>query len=489
MLPVKRSFGASCEPPGGGKSKSTEEDIARRPFPTQLFPKPFADMIQDVARATRVTEALPGTVILGMISGSLGRGLQAEIIPGKKTLPNLFVLPFAKSGCGKSENMKVCCAPFYAVDTAMRETWRNDVRQRISVYNFELGADIRALKNDLLATLPGQRESLRSRIAQLQAEYEKNKNIMSHEPQLISEDASPAKLGEILRHNGEVLCSLSSDPGQALASLFGRYGPAEALYQKAYSSEPLNIDRLKRQVALENPVLSLVWTPQPHYLDQILTKYSLFESGFISRTLMCLGESTSASIVTGSTSISVEIRDAYTQCLNELIKTYRLGAKSYKVNVTSEASDEMVMFSMEIARLRGNDLSDVENLAARYVENACRICLCLHGARHGKKAPELPIDVETVQGAIEIMKFFIDEQLYLFETFRRRQKQEVFQQIIRLIRENEEQQITVRDLQRVRHGSSAEECRKFLEEMVAKGSLKKVQVETGGRPSTVYREL
>ena len=98
-----------------GKSESTELPEAGQgeSFPLHCLPLACEAMARAVCGTVRVLESLPGCCVLGILSAAIGSGLQVRSGPNRFTRANLYLLPSAESGSGKSEHFAILQSLFW----------------------------------------------------------------------------------------------------------------------------------------------------------------------------------------------------------------------------------------------------------------------------------------------------------------------------------------------------------------------------------------
>jgi hypothetical protein len=76
------------------------------PFPTHCLPPPIAAMASAISQSVLVPERLSGCCVLGILSASLGKGIQVQSGSDRCTRGNLYLMASADSGTGKSETFR-----------------------------------------------------------------------------------------------------------------------------------------------------------------------------------------------------------------------------------------------------------------------------------------------------------------------------------------------------------------------------------------------
>lgn len=269
-------------------------DAAPAPFPTACLPPTLALMVRAVAESLRVPDALPGTMALALVAASIGKGLTLDWRPGKAPTPaNLFVIPSAESGSGKSECYKLLATPFLAFERAMQERWRKEVLPQHQADLRYAEGQLKKLDRKLAKEGTTQEEAERCR-GELQfhlARVEELKGLL-HEPQLSIQDATVERAATVMHWNDETIFSTSSDARKLVDNILGRYSANKKLaddgiYLSAFSGDDVKVDRQGREgVRLANPCLTLLWALQPDALDMLLGEESLQQGGFLARCLI-----------------------------------------------------------------------------------------------------------------------------------------------------------------------------------------------------------
>lgn len=381
-------------------------------------------MACEVARCTWVPDGLPGMISLGVASASIGKGIRGRLLPNKTTPANLFIMPGARPATGKSETMRLMAAPFCERQSHLQERWKSATFPGLRTDAGMTRSEIKQLYGRLKAKTPDvERKVIREKLIELEHRLGSLEDQLQG-PRLLVEDITPQELAVQLSLQSEALASMSSDAGDVIDNVLGRYNkldrPDESLYLKGFSWDPVTVDRRGRpSVQLNQPCLSVLWLVQPDKVQTLFGSRQLKEGGLLTRFRIAHFEVEPQQLSDDMPELSAAIVSAYGERINELLDVFRFGGHPVIVDATPEARRAMLDYANEISRRRKDDLADVDIFAGRFTELACRIAVCLHAARHGKDAGSQLISLETVQGAIEINNWFNDELLFLLESGRR----------------------------------------------------------------------
>jgi Protein of unknown function (DUF3987) len=458
------------------------ENENKDPFPLSSLPPLVEAMAKEVCATERVPESLAGCCALGILSASIGAGLEIQSAANRVTRGNVYVLASAESGSGKSETFRHMAKPFQQFEIERVNAWREQDRADIVARRTLVEVDIKELKKKYARRCGDISAELKAYELEVE-ELEKR----LHAPILSCEDVTSEKLAILLSENDEQLASLSADALSIVNILLGHYNRLdrtdEGLYLKAYSGDPCRIDRMSRDpVSLESPCLTALWLTQPDKLEALLDERSLNEGGLIPRILPCHTNCEPREIGRNPPAISMSTSKAYAGLIYSLLSTYRLAHERFALQPTPEALQELNDHHDAIVKRRRGELRDVTSYAARWNEQAWRISVCLHAATHGAEAHQHLLDLETAQHAITLADWFAEQQLRILNAGRTQRKVERLQKLRELIVQQYNGEATLRDL-KLRNGFKADEVRELV--MKFPGMLAIEKRETGGRPSEI----
>jgi hypothetical protein len=439
-------------------------------------------MAKEVCATERVPESLAGCCALGILSASIGAGLEIQSAANRVTRGNVYVLASAESGSGKSETFRHMAKPFQQFEIERVNAWREQDRADIVTRRTLVEVDIKKLKKKYA----GKCGDISAELKAYQLEVEELEKRL-HAPILSCEDVTSEKLAILLSENDEQLASLSADALSIVNILLGRYNRLdrtdEGLYLKAYSGDSCRIDRMSRDpVSLESPCLTALWLTQPDKLEALLDERSLNEGGLIPRILPCHTNCEPREIGRNPPAISMSTSKAYAGLIYSLLSNYRLAHERFAIQPTPEARQALNDHHDAVVKRRRGELRDVTSYAARWNEQAWRISVCFHAATHGAEAHQHQLDLETAQHAITLADWFAEQQLRILNAGRMQRKVERLQRLRELIVQQYNGEATLRDL-KLRNGFKADEVRELA--MKFPGMLAVEKRETGGRPSEI----
>lgn len=468
-----------------------EVDEVDEPFPTDALPSPYSDMVREVARVLQVPEAIPGMTMLPAISTAIGPALRTELIPGRITRGNIFVLGVGRSGTGKSLGADPILAPLYDLDSARLEQWKREARPGLEARRKLLAAEIeRITKSVKRSAGEVQRATLESELAGKQAALQQVDDSLI-EPHLMCEDITSQKLAMLMKQNGEATSIITTDGGDLVNNLLGRYSKLDrtddALVVKGFSGDPCMVDRMGRDsIRLKHPWLSMLLWVQPEKRDTLFGSRQLRDGGLLPRCLIAEIDADLNHIEETAADITTKTRLAYTQQISTLLQTFRLGQQTHLINATAEARQIVRTYANEIIDQRNAAASSrLDSFRARWAEQACRLSVVLHAAKWGPEAAKQVLDAETAQAGVTLARWFGEQQMRLLGEGEADEREQVLTGLRNLARQKPNG-FTARDVYRARICDTAKEAERCLEAFVAKGLLSGDKVKTPGRPKFVY---
>jgi Protein of unknown function (DUF3987) len=477
-----------------GSTTQPQTTEAQR-FPLHCLPPVCEGMARAICSTVRVLESLPGCCVLAILSAAIGKGLQVRSGANRVTRGNLYVLPSAESGSGKSETFRHAARPFIEFETELLERWKEEIKPGLLAERKVLEAETANLTRSVgKANGAAEREEIRVQLKDKLAALE-NVETKLRTPALSCEDVTGEKLAVLLAHNGEQLASLSADALAIVNILLGRYNKLdrtdEGIYLKAFTGDRCKVDRQTREsVLVESPCLAALWLTQPDKLESLLAERSLSEGGLIPRILACHTRCEAQEIVKGTPEIPANVENNYADLVRGLIETYRLADKPFAIEPTSEALEAMNAHHNAIVRRRRADLHDVTIYAARWNEQAWRIAVCLHAGLHGTHVHEHTLELDTAKRAMELADWFATQQLEILSASREEARREIWDKVLSLLA-NKPDGIRASDVYRARIVRNADQAHTLLAAMESGNELagRDEQPETGGHITRIFTRV
>lgn len=450
---------------------SAKSEVTSKPFPLHCLPSIAGAMAREIVRVTTSSnEPLAVASILGIASASIGAGLEVSTGGERRTRANLFCLAIAPSGSGKGESEKLASHPFAEAEAKAIENFNTVEKPRLvaELKIAELAAKnlcAKAAKEDISTNNHSIEEFKRS-----EEKCAALKKKLEAAPKWKVGDATKEALAVIIAGQpGEAVASISSEARGILSIVKGRYskeGGDEDFYCSAYSGDSLTVDRIGRdRVVIHRPCLSILWMVQPDAAEKAFGDEAFTTSGLLPRFLLFDTRAEPQERETDPDPIRAEIKAGWSKRIRTLAKTYRAaGNTPYTVEVTQDAKSLFRKYENENVRRRKStgDLSDLASFVARWTENAWRLALVLHALKEGSNAHTRELDATTANNAIEISRWFSDQQLEVVSTRRREAHTKRLLAILAILANGMNKNMKFRELRR-EHRFEENEIRKLCD--------------------------
>jgi hypothetical protein len=476
----------------GGYDGIDDWGAEKSTFPIDCLPGIAGEMAREVARvSTCQNVALSASTVLGIVSASIGASLEVASGPNRKTRANIYVLPVAKSGTGKSEIFKPLCEPLAALETTMMKSWETVDQPEILSLLATCEARIKRLIEK--ASKSQDLESRQKLTTELRDE-EANRNTLNKRlaarPCLCVGDATKEKLAVIMQGQpGEALSSLSSEARGIINVVKGRYsvGGDIDFYTAAYSGDPITVDRMKNQdrIRLENPCLSILWMVQDDVADWMFSDPEMSKSGFMARFIAFDPHAEAICREANAEPISESNMTKWGDLIRDL-HSLRGHGGAITVAVSADANEHFRLYGNEnIQKYRtGGDLANISSYVSRWTENARRLGLVLHGALHGNQSGDNELSVETARSAVRLMRWFSNAQVDLLANANRKQTYRRILNLEQIVQAKGQGELTMRSLVKD-HGFSATEVNTLVKLHPERVSIRPRQNPRGGPTSII----
>jgi len=364
--------------------------------------------------------------VLGVLSAALGRRPRARLVVGYLTGANLYIVGCAGASYGKSTVFEPAAEALRNIEHKRLRLWQQETKPMLEA---KLGVieRTRARQEKRLAAADGTGERSAARVL-IEPELEKLakegagiRQQLEAEPRLIVEDITPERAAVLLAANSETLSIMSAESGDSIAVLRGRYhktgeAPSDTLLLKGYSLETLAIDRVGRpSVVLREPCITLMWLMQPWRMRQFADCKETILSGLFPRLLVARFDD-EPSESARERNLDPDIRSRYDALVEELATEFRLKEGVAEIKCTAGAQDLMEEFRQERKQAAQAAPEGFDALPARHAEQCCRLAIVLHCATHGATASQVELCEPTVMAAIELIRWFADEQEVMVRT-------------------------------------------------------------------------
>jgi hypothetical protein len=255
-----------------------------RPFPTQQLPDVMRRMVQEVAKATQMSETIPALAALGCASAATAGGFVTSLNAAWQEGLSLYLIGVADPSERKTAGLK----PFIDSIRHAASEWTESVAQDRAAWEAE-GASVEARMKEakkIASTPEGQAEIVNLTLAAEDHEREGQRFVVPNGI-IHADPTQEALIAEMAKQHG--VAFLASSEGAFIANLAGRYTKTDrndfSLVNEAYSRSFIRSTRVTRgDTVVATPHLAIVSFIQPRIAEQLA--HPDFEAtGFLSRVL------------------------------------------------------------------------------------------------------------------------------------------------------------------------------------------------------------
>ncbi len=375
------------------------------PFPTQVLPPVFANMVRAVAANKQVPEDLPALFGMCCIGALAGPRIAVSRGHGWTEPLNLYGAVVMESGTGKTPAAKDVIRPLRRIQKRMRSDHVDAVDVRID----ELVAKRGETKD------PARANALEDAIKELEASKGRPPRIM------FGSDTTTESLSDLMsRNNGHG--SILDPEGEFFGILSGRYTkqiPNLGLALKAYDGDYYEVGRIGRsQDDIERAILSLGFGVQETVIEAAAKDRAMVERGLLARFLFALPPSM---LGTRDPEGAPYDHDAMATWADALERIYEIETPDPDEDDFPALRLERAAWKRHVeycqwieARLHPDtgDLGTLTGWASKHKGRALRIAGLLHLV-HGY-APDLPVSERAMNAAISVCRWAIGHAIAVF---------------------------------------------------------------------------
>jgi len=232
-------------------------------------------------------------------------------------------------------------------------------------------------------------------------------------PRLLIDDITPEATADMLSKHGERLSIIEPEGGlfDILAGLYSNGAANIDVYLKAWSGEPVTIDRKHGDpIRLRNPLLTICLSPQPEVIAKLASNSGFRGRGLLGRFLYFLPQSLVGYRKVNTGPIPKTIFANYAGKIRSLLNLKLAdGGRANDIRLTPEAEQTRLALAQHIeTKMRpGEELAHIRDWAGKLVGNTTRLAGVLHFFKHDDGLAT-KIDNETMQCAAYLAGVMVD---------------------------------------------------------------------------------
>ena len=463
-------------------------------FPVDALPDKIRPYIQATAESLQVSVDMVATFVIAIISLCVQGKYRIQVKPDWEEPVNLYAVVVMRPSERKSPTLKMVSAPVFEY---MEE--ENERRQpEIAEYETKkkiLTGQIKNISNSIAGSYKKDNSKYTMEdILECQEELRKLEEEGIRELKLIVDDVTPEALVSTMKENNDRIGIVSAEGG-IFGTMAGRYNDHTNIdiFLKGYSGEYYSTARIGRQGnTLKHPLITIVLAVQPQVICDIMDNKEFSGRGLLARFLYSIPNSLVGSRKYRTEPVNKALKEDYNNLIKDLLKTNEMDFER-TIHLSEEADLQSEIYNQQIERRLTDDLEQIEEWAGKLHGNTMRIAAIFHIVKYGWDAVNVPLEAETLAGAIKVGQYYLEHSMTAFDMMGLSDPQDVkdAKYIISRIEQNDKNdkndKITQKRevLRLCQRFSTAEEMEPGLQVLVEHGyiAIKKEKPAGRGRPS------
>ncbi len=473
--------------------------VAAEPFPVDVLPAWLGAYCEAWAETSQTPVDAIAVLVLGTFATAIQGRVVVRLSPDWTEQTCLFVLLVMPSGTKKSATFGAAFAPILHVERALRrdlEPQLADAENRVEIAKGRVEAARKAAQGKVTGDARYQAEQAYIDAKDELREAESRQRTLTP-PLFYADDITPEAFVDLLAIH-ERMTIASAEGGWFGTLAGGRYSDGRANFDallKGYSGDGIRVHRKGRDmVDIPNAICSVVVAVQPDVLREMAGTPGATERGLLARFVKAAPATRRGyRNVTDPKSMPVAIREEYAARLSVVLHELR---ESDPVEVELDAEAHVMFTALRVRHEResqpGGRVHDIHYFAEKYVGHVARIAAILHFAEHTADAAALKISAVTLDRAIRIGDYFIEQELKLDAYAGQSRDAGMARLVLDWIIEERRDAFTTREVHAAKRGTTgldtAVKVRGVLSLLADHGYIQPVESTTNGsgRPSEMW---
>lgn len=466
-------------------------------FPVDALPDKIRPYIQATAESLQVSVDMVATFVIAIISLCVQGKYKIQVKPDWEEPVNLYAVVVMRPSERKSPTLKMVSAPVFEYMEEENERRQPEISENETKKKILTGQITNISRKIAGSYKKKDSEYTMSDLLECQEELRKLEEEGLKELKLIVDDVTPEALVSTMKENDDRIGIVSAEGG-IFGTMAGRYNDHTNIdiFLKGYSGEYYSTARIGRQGnTLKHPLITIVLAVQPQVICDIMDNKEFSGRGLLARFLYSIPNSLVGSRKYRTEPVNKALKEDYNNLIKDLLKTNEMDFER-TIHLSEEADLQSEIYNQQIERRLTDDLEQIEEWAGKLHGNTMRIAAIFHIVKYGWDAVNVPLEAETLAGAIKVGQYYLEHSMAAFDMMGLSDPQDVkdAKYIISRIetrdkcdkRDKRDKTITKRDLLRLcRQFSTVEEMEPGLQVLVEHGyiAIKKEKPARGGRVS------
>lgn len=463
-------------------------------FPVDALPDKIRPYIQATAESLQVSVDMVATFVIAIISLCVQGKYKIQVKPDWEEPVNLYAVVVMRPSERKSPTLKMVSAPVFEYMEEENERRQPEISENETKKKILTGQITNISRKIAGSYKKKDSEYTMSDLLECQEELRKLEEEGLKELKLIVDDVTPEALVSTMKENDDRIGIVSAEGG-IFGTMAGRYNDHTNIdiFLKGYSGEYYSTARIGRQGnTLKHPLITIVLAVQPQVICDIMDNKEFSGRGLLARFLYSIPNSLVGSRKYRTEPVNKALKEEYNNLIKDLLKTNEMDFDR-PIRLSEEADLQSEIYNQQIERRLTDDLEQIEEWAGKLHGNTMRIAAIFHIVKYGWDAVNVPLEAETLAGAIKVGQYYLEHSMAAFDMMGLSDPQDVkdAKYIISRIEtrdkcDKRDKTITKRDLLRLcRQFSTVEEMEPGLQVLVEHGyiAIKKEKPARGGRVS------
>ena len=467
-------------------------------FPVDALPDKIRPYIQATAESLQVSVDMVATFVIAIISLCVQGKYKIQVKPDWEEPVNLYAVVVMRPSERKSPTLKMVSAPVFEYMEEENERRQPEI-EKYETKKKILTGQIKNISNSIASNYKKDNSKYTMEdILECQEELRKLEEEGIRELKLIVDDVTPEALVSTMKENNDRIGIVSAEGG-IFGTMAGRYNDHTNIdiFLKGYSGEYYSTARIGRQGnTLKHPLITIVLAVQPQVICDIMDNKEFSGRGLLARFLYSIPNSLVGSRKYRTEPVNKDLKEDYNNLIKDLLKTNEMDFER-TIRLSEEADLQSEIYNQQIESRLTDDLEQIEEWAGKLHGNTMRIAAIFHIVKYGWDAVNVPLEAETLAGAIKVGRYYLEHSMAAFDMMGLSDPQDVkdAKYIISRIEQNSKNSNNSKNTEIITkrnaydlckgHFKSVEEMEPGLQVLVERGyiAIKKEKPAGRGRPS------
>lgn len=385
-------------------------------FPVDALPDKIRPYIQATAESLQVSVDMVATFVIAIISLCVQGKYKIQVKPDWEEPVNLYAVVVMRPSERKSPTLKMVSAPIFEYMEEENERRQPEISENETKKKILTGQITNISRKIAGSYKKKDSEYTMSDLLECQEELRKLEEEGLKELKLIVDDVTPEALVSTMKENDDRIGIVSAEGG-IFGTMAGRYNDHTNIdiFLKGYSGEYYSTARIGRQGnTLKHPLITIVLAVQPQVICDIMDNKEFSGRGLLARFLYSIPNSLVGSRKYRTEPVNKALKEDYNNLIKDLLKTNEMDFER-TIHLSEEADLQSEIYNQQIERRLTDDLEQIEEWAGKLHGNTMRIAAIFHIVKYGWDAVNVPLEAETLAGAIKVGQYYLEHSKVAFD--------------------------------------------------------------------------